>query len=530
MNSLEQAAHPPRAVARPRRSALTITALALLALCALGAHGARAQEAAPSPAKSERELQLEEQKRILTLEKDIAVAEKEIREAQPKPTTTPLAGTTTVDANVNIEASILSFKAVAAVSNNIACEVYTAAHDAQTIAIFNAKDFNDWRNYKTLFPTLKEQLENLSDRYDELLPRPAAPSQDDQSGRSQSNKLFGFSGGLLAGANAIRSFVDLLSIFRTDTEIKGVAVTVKPSALTPEILRALKDAYRDPSGTCSVYNQDRSIVQPPRVVSLFYPEVFSPKVLEESPTVLLVKDAFMKKANADDYLVGFDVREAKAKELREAIKETKGKIAALEGQAASLADEKAELEWELEVVKATPAHTAEAKAKKRVQIARLTAAIAKRTTAIAETADAIIKTKTKLGEQNAELEAIPAVDLPTREKVARLRKLNEQFDKFMESFVKPDASGNSGLALFVKAENMEQAIEGDKSYWLQVEPVLAGGNNRTQRNLIRYFIGAKLTHSGGVIAEYVLANKKGEVVRSNTTPEYTGYRSSSRIR
>lgn len=515
MTVLGMNAHTPPA---PRR------ALAALLLLLLFAHAAevRAQEAAATPApRSQRELELEEQKRIITLEKEIALAEKEIREAAAKPASTPLAGTTTTDANVNIEASMLSFRAVADVSDNIACEIREQVPGARSIAIFNARDFNDWRNYKTLSPTLGEQLDALNARYDELLGTVAAAEFPTAGRRTFAGPL---TGSLLAGSNAVRAFVDLISIFRTDTEIKGVAVTVKPSALTPEMLRALRAAYSEPAETCGEKDAAGSAVK------LFYPEVFSPKMLDESPTVKAIKESFLKKAAAEDYLISFDVREARARELREAIKEAKGRVAALGAQAVALREEKAELGWQVEEVKATPAHTELAKVRKKAQLARLAAAVEKKSQAIAETEDASVKAVTALGVLEEELKLNPAAGLAARERAARLRKLNEQFDKFMESFVKPDASGNSGLAMFVKAENMEKALEGDESYWLQVEPVLAGGNNRTQRNLIRYFIGAKLTHSGGVIAEYVLANKKGEVLRSNTTPEYTGYRSSSRIK
>jgi len=507
----------------------TVVVILLLLLFAPGAASVRAQEETatpePAPAKSQRELELEERKRIRTLEKDIALADQAIRDSEAKPTTTPLAGTTTVADTVNIEASILSFRAVADVSNNIACEVYERVPTARNIALFNAKDFNDWRNYKTLFPTVKDQLENIAARYDELLADAgvAQPSPDKAAPAA-------LTGALLGGATAIRALVDLISIFRTDTEIKGVAVTVKPSAMKAEMLRALRDAYRDPTGVCSVTPQGGGIVQPRYSVSLFYPEVFSPKILDESPTIMLIRSAFFKKAVAEDFLLAFDVKDAKVKELKDAIKEVKARIAALGGQIESLTDERTDLEWELEEVRATPADGPAAEAKKRARIGRLTASIAKRNTAIGETTTALGRAQAALAPLAEELETLPPPNLAERDEVAKLRKLNEQFDKFMESFVKPDAAGNSGLAMFVKSENMEQAMDGNDSYWLQIEPVLAGGNNRTQRNFLRFFIGAKLTHSGGVVAEYVLANKKGEVLRSNTSPEYTGYRSSSRIK
>jgi len=51
--------------------------------------------------------------------------------------------------------------------------------------------------------------------------------------------------------------------------------------------------------------------------------------------------------------------------------------------------------------------------------------------------------------------------------VKRLTNLNERFLAFVTDFVKVDSSGLNALALFIKAEDIENAMEDPQSYWLK---------------------------------------------------------------
>ena len=63
-----------------------------------------------------------------------------------------------------------------------------------------------------------------------------------------------------------------------------------------------------------------------------------------------------------------------------------------------------------------------------------------------------------------------------------------------------------------------------------MEAVSAGGNNRTRKNLILYFTGAKIDHSGGAIISWKLYNPDGSIKYSGIDQQYDGYKSSKTIR
>jgi uncharacterized small protein (DUF1192 family) len=111
-----------------------------------------------------------------------------------------------------------------------------------------------------------------------------------------------------------------------------------------------------------------------------------------------------------------------------------------------------------------------------------------------------------------------------------LVELNARFQKFVDEFVKVDANGTNALALFIRSEDINNALPGADSYWLEIKSVAAGGNNRTRKNLIWFFAGARLDHSGGVIIEYTLYNKMGAVVVSDKLSHYEGYVEPKKIR
>src|SRR5581483_1671556 len=79
------------------------------------------------------------------------------------------------------------------------------------------------------------------------------------------------------------------------------------------------------------------------------------------------------------------------------------------------------------------------------------------------------------------------------------------------------------LALLVRSEDIDNAMREETSYWVEIQSVTAGGNNRTQKNLLRYFSGPKIDHSGGVVVEYALYNKAGQVIYSDKVSCYEGY-------
>jgi hypothetical protein len=83
--------------------------------------------------------------------------------------------------------------------------------------------------------------------------------------------------------------------------------------------------------------------------------------------------------------------------------------------------------------------------------------------------------------------------------------------------------------MFIKSEDIERIMGNEESYWIEVKSIVAGGNNRTRKNLIWFFLGPRVDHSGGVIAEYTIYDHTGEVVTSDKIAYYEGYKRPKQI-
>jgi len=483
-----------------------------------------AQSPTPSPhIPSEEELRLEEQKRLLTLQKDIELAKKAIRDAQPetpKPTATPLPGDTTLNEGVRLETAMVSYKSMSEIANEIGKEIRLSANGATNFAIYDPQVVRDWRFHQALFPAFKGQTEDIRNHYITLL------CEDVNSGVSahfrttyciarggrnfgalnkanrSSMKLEAVSAAIGAGATLIKAFVDLAALFRTETKIEGSSVTIDSSAFVAEVFRSLKNHY--------------GCVQkpiPPRCVPtnpvFYYPGVFQPRI-DESETVFGIGQLYIFKTEAD--------RVIKAKTL--------GKPA-LVNQLNSLLAQKNEEEQALEKIneltevvgnlnrslahETIPSFRRKLWAEKTetlVELGRLGPAAIH--IANIATFDRSIAAKRV---------AINTIDAP----VKNLTDLNERFQTFVDQFVKIDDKGTNALALFIKSEDIEKIMGNGTSYWLEIKSVSAGGNNRTRKNLIWFFAGARVDHSGGMIAEYTLYNQSGAVVSSDKIAYYEGY-------
>ncbi|HEX8291219.1 MAG TPA: hypothetical protein VF570_05675, partial [Pyrinomonadaceae bacterium] len=120
--------------------------------------------------------------------------------------------------------------------------------------------------------------------------------------------------------------------------------------------------------------------------------------------------------------------------------------------------------------------------------------------------------------------------------VEQLKARNDQVDKFIAAMVQAGTGGGANaLTSLIKAENILGALEtgGDgKSYWLQLKVVKAGGNNRIKTNLLWDIFtgGNRVSHSGGVIVEYILFDRGGEAIASDTITEYTDYIKADKVR
>lgn len=509
------------------------TAVLLLALLASGGVSVRAQGGAtpaPTPTPTEEERRLQEEKRLTELRRDIELAKKAIRDAQPEepepeappaPAATPLAGDTTLE-NVKLEPEMVSYRAMSEAADTISKEIKLKKPGARNIAIYDAQVVRDWRYYKALFPAFRGQVNDFSSRYRGVLCQIAAdfPKEKFVSDNYKNNNCpggtptaalagAGLQAAFAAGTNVLKSFIDLTALFRTETKIQGVSFTVEESALVAELFRALRNQYGDDEGA----------------VKFYYPEVFPPRLPTDpanpdpSSTVVIIGSLFLDKAEADDAIAKMSKAvDAINDELKDP-SELRGQLKAQLSRVEALAEKLRNLrlahaaEKEPAVKKILGAEIGETKAELAshgvTNDASLKAKIDELKKKIKEQDDAIKPLKTDVDKIQAHVKLLTA--------------LNTRFLAFVDESVKVGANGTSPLALFIKSEDLDGAMLHAESYWLEVKSVSAGGNNRTRKNLIRYFTGPKLDHSGGVIVECTLYDNTGAVVYSDKLSVYGGY-------
>ncbi len=489
---------------------IIVTLILLLAVGQDGYGQTPTPEPAPAPTPTEEERRLEQENRILTLRKNQATLKQEIRDAQPTASATPLEGKTELE-NVFIETQIVTYKAMADATDRISEQIRSrVSPDAPTIVIYNAEDVKGWRYYKAMYPAFKERLNNFKANYNTLLtPLPAVAVS--VSGAPAVISAFE------TGSNVLRSFVDLISIFRTDTKIEGKEVTIEESALIAELFRGLKSQY-------------------PQGITLYYPKVFPPRIKEPesgqfiSQTVKLIEEVIILKAQADSVVrVKSRIKEASNRitELEKAIAKNGEEIEKLNKAVSDKRTAIKKLKAQLKTIKSKSK-----KAAVQAEIAKLEEEIQQTQEPLAKLAQNNSDAEMEKGELETEVQSLKATaEAKAPGRLEELKALNANFDKFFEDIVKVDTNtGLNLLALFVKAEDLDKALLKNNTYWLEIKSVKAGGNNRTRRNLIRYFMGAKVDHSGGVIIEYTLYNKDGSVVCADKLSIYNGYLEPKKIR
>jgi hypothetical protein len=325
----------------------------------------------------------------------------------------------------------------------------------------------------------------------------------------------GFQTAFAAGTNLLKSFIDLAALFRTDTKIQGNAFTVDESAFVAELFRALKNDY----GAANI--------------NLFYPEVFPPRIKTASETVTIIGDLYIYKAEADRVI---KKKNAQKETLAKQLIELSTKKSKLEEEQALLK----KLNERLKNLEANLQTTRDPIVRKRIrtEISALRtelSGLVKPDVTLNETLDQALARKFKQLEDDIKKlkeELTPKEDQVKKldNDIKRLTSLNERFLAFVAEFVKVDNNGINALALFVKSEDIENAMKDTESYWVEIKSVSAGGNNRVRKNLLRFFTGPKIDHSGGVIVEYTLYEKSGAVVYSDKLSIYQGYIEPKEIR
>ena len=318
----------------PRSFDARALAFASLLLFAVAAPvGAQTTPPTPAPApKSAEVVRLEEEKAQAELRKAITEANKAALEAQfPKPATTPLAGTTTVDGAV-IENHIVSYKCLADAADQLVGQLKNRKPGIQTLVVYNERDVNLLLSYKVAL----NQLELMKMGYDQLIePRPLpCPKPEPDSVRFRIESLEPRATSALVGpvplltlaTSIFGSFADLTALLRTNVEVKGQSFDIEEAALVSEVFRAAKTKYS-------------------LGASLFYPAVFPPNL---DFKVDEIKSNFLTRLDSLNHLKAYVEGLADALDsTQKGIKKVESSIENLKANAEGLTTRKREAEARL---------------------------------------------------------------------------------------------------------------------------------------------------------------------------------------
>lgn len=172
----------------------------------------------PDPAIAEAERQL---KQAELDAKMAAERKKELESSLPTTQATALEGRTTIDDKVLIETETLAHGGLRTIAGNIAQDIRPKVN-GKPLFIYNSADIGALAAYRAF----AGQMKILGDAFDEV----AKPQMPDP--------LFGVASIPIATA-AVKSVIDLVALFRTDTDIKGMTVTLDELALVSEVAGAL---------------------------------------------------------------------------------------------------------------------------------------------------------------------------------------------------------------------------------------------------------------------------------------------------
>jgi hypothetical protein len=475
------------------------------------------QTATPSPTPSEEVQRLTEEKERAELRKAIAEARKAELEAKfPKPTTSPLAGETTINDGAVIESEMVSYLSMAYAANRIVTQLKDAkASDSETkltitnLAIYDQADINLLLNYNVT----NSQLEVIRQCYCALLAPNISPKECPAPNKTSTGVTkFALTPVSTIAGSFLGAFVDLTALLRTNVDIKGHTFDIDEAALVAEIFRAARNTGGLPSP-----------------LNLYYPAAFIPNVNVDTTSSLLgrLEVLHILRSTVDNLITQLEDDDKNIKKAESALEELKNTYDLLDEKSELASEELARLKkLKQQYGPKTPFETVR-------RIAELEDLIEDLKAEQGATANKIKDKQGQLDTLNHERDAHlknlqPKLQDPSRldGTIAQLKALNDQFDKFVDSLIKVDASsGINSLTAYVKAEKLIGVLDNDQSFWLQLDVVKAGGNNRIKTNLVTDIFrgGNRISHSGGVIVQYNLYDRTGRSVASDTFTEYTGY-------
>ena len=253
----------------------------------------------------------------LKSEKGQAETDKAIAEAQraailaqiPQSDSKALEGKVTVDAGAVTEIQRLAHVAMSEVVQKMAKDIKEARHDLSTVILYNERDMGSLANYRTVAGEFSLLMKGYREALVDQTPAVAAHGETEGAG------LMMISMPLLVpfvAGSALKSIIDVISLFRTNVDIKGAAVTFDEASLVAEVAKHLREAYK-PS------NQSAHKATGPseKGFEVVYSTLFVPGLLaaHDSQNSMLLKDiealAAMRQESAIA-VAAFDAKSADA--------------------------------------------------------------------------------------------------------------------------------------------------------------------------------------------------------------------------
>lgn len=183
--------------------------------------------------------EIEKAKQLAEQEKAIAEAKKgTLKAILPDSEVKALEGKHTIDDNVAIECKILTYKAMSEIAFQIGKEIKNIRENIriERVIICNQDDFNTVLLYKIFI----KQVQLLKKQYEEAITEAIKPIPITMERITPFMLDFVTPMAAMAAVPAVlKSFVDIASLFRTDTDIKGKETEIVDEAVVAEIARAL---------------------------------------------------------------------------------------------------------------------------------------------------------------------------------------------------------------------------------------------------------------------------------------------------
>lgn len=463
------------------------------------AFGARAQSTDTDTQK------LQAQKDRAQLEADIATAEKDKAEAEAAALKAKIGGITTSNLpqgtvstdSVVIEGSYIAYMAASSAAEKIATQIPCTSN----IVFFSATDLDGIR----ALDSLKSQIPMIANGKDQLtraleLKRVSAAVLSEPVGDLRNLYVYAAAvqpdippAAIFAGIDAGLSIV---SLFKTDTQFHGVAVTGDDLALQSLVAQKWKShcgatggkvvhpTYAYPAIETNP-DQNELIKQVQSLSSgLSEVSIMSQNLIDKVQTPLGKAVDGLRKAIADyhDTLSSISGLETKMKSAKP--------------------EEKKKIQSDLDTAKK---HLAELTETIRSQY----------DTAVP--LPAAPRTAYKEEELRPFLDAYASDQLRTDVRVQALKALQGRMSDFLAALTKPDSNGTTPLVGLLRAQAFKKAVT-EKMTIVNVKFVAAGGNNVIKKNVFY----STLRFSGGVIAEYLLADTSGYLVGSGVVSCYGG--------